>query len=165
MMDKKIEVVTVSIFDLLRLQMTIVIVFLTSFLPTAILGKAKCDLRIHEILRKYYTEDEINDNKIHLIEASTQLRLSNGVVLPREDYDYYQGGNKWYLAICVFLFYIVIDHYLLGRSNIKFFLWCFTQYSSHYNKDVKYEIKYQSASVYFEYLRQTKLPVSLDNSE
>jgi hypothetical protein len=102
-------------------------IFFVFTFPLLTYGQYATKKRANEILRKYYTEDEIREHNIHFVEVKSQLRLSNGVVFPEDDRLYYQNNTfALILGFGAVLIAILVD-IMLGGRNVKFLYWMLTE--------------------------------------
>jgi hypothetical protein len=153
MKNKKILVN--SYFDTFRVWLTITAIAFTFYFPIGTYGQYCAEKRNKELLRKYYTDDEIESQNIHFVEAKGRILLSNGIQLPHDDLLYYQQDTPiaFTMALGMVGTVILLDM-VFGKKNIKFLIWWFSEYDHRIRSKIQGEIRWQFTSHYKEILRE-----------
>ena len=162
--NNDLAVFVVGWLDVFRLIGTISFLGCVFILPQSFIGRPIIQERFREVLRKYYSEEEIISQNIHYVEARTRLKLSNGVELPVADHQYVQGPFLLHYSFGIVLFLLILD-YVCGSRNMKFFLWFWKNYESvnvqsRFKNTRSLKLTFVFRSLYYDSLRAESASLS-----
>jgi hypothetical protein len=144
--DKIKMTAALGVFDVCRFVFTWLILFHLMFLPQTIFEKSWTQQRLNKVLRKYYTDAEIESQNIYYVKTYDQLLLSNGIQLPSKELKYVHG--YWlYLSIGVLAIVIVLD-VLFGKRNINFIKWFLDEFNKPIQNKNLFKRKWRLTSAY-----------------
>jgi uncharacterized cupin superfamily protein len=156
MPNRKLDLITWSYLDLIRFFLILFFAGVVFTLPLRIYGIHAAKERMKIILYKYYTEDEITTQNIYFVSVKPKLKLSNGVILSDEDYNFFfRDRTPVLLAVCSLISILALD-VISGKKNLKFLYW----YLNEIDKAIRIKTdcqktKWQFASRYSEIMQKS----------